>query len=354
MQIFFGGDKFPQAVTEFSARVEAVEGSEVLQQLSAALVFMMQHPKAFDELCQVSISTFSPIFIQRIVTLRAPYPLDQVELLSAIVYRFATEFDLSTAGDIPAEIRQFMNSLEDRRLQLNQAAQNQLDYAQRGLPIAILKRLLNADDFKSLRDIEGISKMMEEKVQGWNNALEVQEKNANRLGELFEKHANNFNFSGLHSGFSDMAANIKRELLWSQVGMAVFGALTLLPGLFDLYLAFVSDTDFAKWSQYNLIAAGLGTLTLTLLFLYFFRIALRKADSCRAQLLQISLRMSLCRFIQPYTDYSKEVREKSPDTFSKFEALIFSGIAGTNEKIPTTFDALEQMGAFAKSLRGKD
>jgi hypothetical protein len=63
--------------------------------------------------------------------------------------------------------------------------------------------------------------------------------------------------------------------------------------------------------------------------------------------------MSLCRFIQSYADYSIDIKEKNSEALSKFEAIIFSGLVGSEDKLPSTFDGIEQLTAFAKSITGK-
>jgi hypothetical protein len=101
----------------------------------------------------------------------------------------------------------------------------------------------------------------------------------------------------MHKGFSDLAENIAKELTFARCGLTLFGILMLLPSSVDLWLVLFKGVDLAAMKIFSLAAVLLGTITITFLFLYFFRIALRKADSCRAQLVQIRLRMSLCRFI---------------------------------------------------------
>jgi hypothetical protein len=351
---FFASEPVKRLFSDTSARLLAPENSPDVRHLGAVLEIMATSATEFDENCQLSIPVVGSRMREDIANLRSPYVQEKVDFISALVFRCLTEYDMSFAGSMPMEVREFMDNIVARRDSLSDAAQAQVDYSQRGLSVAFLKNLLNTQPIVNLRNIQSVATSINEKITGWESKLDEQQKRSEQLGQLFEKHARDFNFSGLHEGFSDMANGIRKELLMAQVGIATFGLLVLLPGILDLLLAFVFHQDFAAMHVYTLVVAGIGTLTLTLLFLYFFRIALRKADSCRAQMVQVKLRMSLCRFIQPYTDYSKDVRKDSPDTFSKFEALIFSGIVGTTESLPSTFDGLEHIGAFAKSLRGKD
>jgi hypothetical protein len=354
IQEFFVTEPVKRTLSEASARLLAEENDPPVRHLGAMLERMVTSASEFDENCQISISTLGSRLRNDVAGLRKPFSSENVDFISSIVFRCLTEFDMSVSGELAMEIRSFMDDLLARMDSLPSSARKQIEHAQRGLSVALIKNLLNTQPILNLRNIQSVGASINEKITSWESKLDEQQSRSERLGELFEKHARDFNFSGLHEGFSDLATGIQKELRAAQVGIGIFGLLVLSPGILDLLLAFVFHQDFATMHVYTLVVAGIGTLTLTLLFLYFFRIALRKADSCRAQLVQVRLRMSLCRFIQPYTDYSKDVRKDSPETFSKFEALIFSGIVGTTEGLPSTFDGLEHIGAFAKSLRGKD
>jgi hypothetical protein len=158
---------------------------------------------------------------------------------------------------------------------------------------------------------------------------------------------------GLREGFSDLATIVEGELSKARMYMLIFGVLAVVPSAFDLWATLSSRIDVTKLSTYIVTLLAIGTVSMTALILYYFRIALRKADSCTAQLTQLRLRMSLCRFIQSYADYSKDIKGKNSDALSKFESVIFSGLVGSEDKLPSTFDGIEQLTAFAKSITGK-
>ena len=93
------------------------------------------------------------------------------------------------------------------------------------------------------------------------------------------------------------------------------------------------------------------TASVIAILIYYFRILLHNLNEVKAQLLQIELRKTLCQFIQSYTDYSHKIKEKDSESLSKFENLIFSGLVSSNEKLPSTFDGLEQLSGFIKAIR---
>lgn len=340
-----------QRLTEAAALLMADSGNGKQYQLGQMLRIILSNAADFDENCQVNINWIGDKFLEYVRKLKNPND-PNISLLSTVTYRFLVEYDMSVKNDLSMEIRTFMSSVLDSAASFSDESRMQLEYARQEMPIAMLKRMLNSDEIGSLRNVSSIAYTMEKKIEDWNTKIEKSEEQATKLGEVLEKHTQAFNFVGLHEGFNDLSKHITRELRFAQVGIAVFGVLVLFPSGLDLWMAQVKEFDFSKISLYTLVAASVGTLTMTLLFLYFFRIALRKADSCTAQLLQVRLRMSLCRFIQKYAEYSTGIKEKNPDALAKFEALIFSGIVGTGDKLPSTFDGLEQLSVLAKSIRG--
>lgn len=85
-----------------------------------------------------------------------------------------------------------------------------------------------------------------------------------------------------------------------------------------------------------------------ILLLYFFRFTLLHFNASKAQLLQLEVRMAICAFIE---DYAKFTKENGGQDLSKFESMIFSAIAPDNEKMPSTFDGVDQLATFIKNIR---
>ncbi|MBK7299223.1 MAG: hypothetical protein IPI79_01660 [Moraxellaceae bacterium] len=76
--------------------------------------------------------------------------------------------------------------------------------------------------------------------------------------------------------------------------------------------------------------------------------------SIQSQILQIELRMTLCQFIQNYAEQSKVLKEQNKEGFEKFESLIFSSIVSSDDKIPATFDGVEQLASLLKVFQNKN
>ena len=322
-------------------------------QLGTILRIIAKNAEEFDKNCQVNIDWIGNQTLEYIREL-APFPNDQgIDTVTSLIYRFWVEYDLSVKGDLSMEVSAFISKVRADIDSFKDEARMQIEFARQEMPVAIIKRMINTDEFGSLRNISEISLTVDRKIKGWNDNLDSTEAKATRLAEVLEKHTQAFNFVGLFDGFADLAKGIKRELKFAQAGIAVFGALVLVPSSLDLWFIISRNFDISTLKTQTLIAMTLAIVAMTLLLLYFFRIALRKANSCRAQLIQVQLRMSLCRFIQSYADMSGEMKAKNADALAKFENLIFSGIVSSDEKLPSTFDGMEQIAALAKSISGK-
>lgn len=337
------------AATLLRSRAEDARASGLAEMLQ----IISSNAEAFDKNCQVNVEWIGKQTIERIKDLGLNPVKDEIDMVTAMIYRFMVEYDLSVKNDLSMEIRSFMNRVREEFNSLTDAAKTQVEYARQEMPISIIKKIINTDEFVNLKNVASISNTVEQKIKDWEVSLHAKEEKASRLGEALEKHTQAFNFVGLHKGFADLAKDIKVELRFAQAGIAIFGLLVLVPSSLDLWFLLSRGFDVSTLKPQTLIAMALAIVAITLLFLYFFRIALRKANSCRAQLIQVRLRMSLCRFIQSYADYSSEIKSKNGDALAKFENLIFSGIVSSDEKLPSTFDGIEQITALAKSISGK-
>ncbi len=101
--------------------------------------------------------------------------------------------------------------------------------------------------------------------------------------------------------------------------------------------------------QYVMFAIPL--IAVELLLLYYFRIALHSYTNSRSQIMQLQLRNAVCQFIEDYVNFKKNNKEVEGG-FDKFEALVFSGLAPSDDKVPSTFDGLEQLSKLIKDARG--
>lgn len=186
------------------------------------------------------------------------------------------------------------------------------------------------------------------------------------LAAQLEKYGTAFNFVGLYKGFDDLS-KLKNKQKDKTYKFSIFLGLTLIlvPILsifcHDYTGGVVNDTVFdfktlTVTSQFNWVKT-LPVLGLEFILIYFFRIVLNRLNTLQTEIVQIELRKSLCQFIQEYAKYAKELREKSSNDkekvnlLEKFENIIFSNILSQPEKVPSTFDGLEQLSNFLKEFK---
>lgn len=91
--------------------------------------------------------------------------------------------------------------------------------------------------------------------------------------------------------------------------------------------------------------------TLMLFLFYFTRVGLQHVRSVQSQMMQLELRMALCQFIHNYADDSEKLHKKNSAGFEKFENIIFSPLVSSDDKIPTTFDGMEQLAKLVSEFR---
>jgi hypothetical protein len=306
----------------------------------------------WDGLCQYTIKKYGGAFQIAVSELRTIPNPENLKVVKALTYVFLTELDLSMETQLEDPLREFKDSVEKEFRGQEDRAGIIVSVGAVQLPIAIIKHALNAPGIGNFKDVGHLSSLIEDKVGAWTEQLTAHERKVDELKANLEKQEHAYNFVGLNQGFSDLERKINDELKKQRRNMLLFGALMLCPALIDLVLMVLGKIEFSSAKLSALIGGAAVSLTCTLIFLYFFRIVLRDVDSKDAQLVQVRLRMTLCQFIQSYATYASEIRLKNPEVLSKFESLIFSGIVGTQDKLPSTFDGLEQLGALLKTAKG--
>jgi hypothetical protein len=276
-------------------------------------------------------------------------PVDQ---LYAWIYRVVLEYELTLphGTDISFELKAFVNYWREHPEQFTEDAQKQMRHAEQWLPIALLRNLLGSEGILNLRNVAAYSKTVDERVTAWEQKLTAQDEKASALERSLRQYEHGFNFVGLHEGFDDLATAKKTELQWLRFAMGATGLIALLPVSAEIWVVFshLATIESLKWA---LLASAVPVVTLTLLLIYFFRLAVRSADAAKSQLMQIELRKTLCRFIQSYADYAKQLKQEGSPSLTKFENVIFSGIVGSEEKIPATFDGMDQIAGLIKAVK---
>lgn len=320
--------------------------------LTGVLKIIGGNPRFFDESCQVNIEWFG----ERLGNLISQAVFDELNVkvlddLYTSLYRFITEFNLCIQGEMASELRQFIDYVDNEAEAFSGGSLQQIQFARQQMPIAILKKLVGSPILKNVTEPQKIADSIQVKFTAWNKELNEKEQSATQLKEALETYTTAFNFVGLHKGFDKLSEAKALEVKGLNRLLVGFGVLAGAPLLAELVAAAFYLDRFKEWNA-NLLVAAIPAFSLTVLLIYFFRIVLRRAEAARSQLLQIELRKTLCQFIQSYADYSNKIKGNNPEALSKFENIIFSGLVSTDDKLPTTFDGIDQLGQLVQAIRG--
>lgn len=327
-------------------------GREREKVLKETLIIIRKNPEKFDENCQANISWFdaSRVSSYLSVTGDSEKREDEIQSAFALIYRFVVEFDLSVDGDVSRGLRDFMEYAELHVDEFHGNAKQQIKYAGTKMPINICKALLGSEAISNIRNLGGFSNEIGRKIDGWGKEIGDTEERARMLKENLEKYEVGFNFVGLHKGFSNLADDKRWEVRRAAALLFLLAGLSMLPILWELH-RFAQGSSILAENFASIVLSFLPIISISAIFLYFFRVVNKNFNDAKAQLLQLELRKSLCQFIQSYAEYASKMRTGNSDLLVKFESLIFSGVVGTTEAIPGAFDGIEKLASLIKSAK---
>ena len=279
--------------------------------------------------------------------------LDDIFLMSI---RFLREAELTMRrqykqklwndDDTYERIWDWFKSLTNDDIHYNQRFQ--LNYIQNDYSLMLLndylgksfQAFLNYEE--NIKKIEQHSIVLKETSDNIQKSADEKLEKVQQLSDTLENLKQGFNFVALSDGFSRMLNEKKSSKKW------ILLLLFLIAGIISTIPAykFLSDGGTNLTWQQIAISAGL-----ELVLIYFFRVVLFHYRTVQTQIMQLDLRLSLCQFIQSYAEYAKEIKTNDKDALDKFENLIFSSILSSDEKIPSTFDGLEQLNSLIKQFK---
>lgn len=280
--------------------------------------------------------------------------LDEIFLMSI---RFLQEAELTMRrqyrekiwndSDIYERIWDWFKSLKNDDITHNNIYQ--LNYIKSDYSLMLLNDYLGNKSFQAflnyeenIKKIEQHSIVLKETSDNIQKSADEKLEKVEQLSDTLENLKQGFNFVALSDGFSRMLNEKKSSKKW------ILLLLFLIAGIISTIPAykFLSDGGTNLTWQQIAISAGL-----ELVLIYFFRVVLFHYRTVQTQIMQLDLRLSLCQFIQSYAEYAKEIKTNDKDALDKFENLIFSSILSSDEKIPSTFDGLEQLNSLIKQFK---
>lgn len=357
-QLFFASGQFKNQATSYIQRIREFSASEkginlnsfekkMCDYISRVLDHIIKVPDQWNNRCEHNINVrFADLLLMLQDDINSPR---YIEAMFAELYLFVIEyimFDDFYPSGIQYEFfmfgLDFIDSFEGiSRTQIRAALLSQ--------PTVIVKKCLHNLNIKTLQDSQTFISMAEARLNIIQNEINAKLIEVKRLSDTLHRHETAFNFVGLYAGFAKLGRIKSAELKATRKMLFCLAGLLPVPLIAEaLYLIFSSNTDSTITHLIKLIPV----ISLTLILIYYFRVILNSFNSIKSQLMQIELRKSLCRFIQSYSEYSKEMRVGDINPLAKFEEVIFSNIMGSDDKTPSTFDGIEQLASMIKALKG--
>ncbi|MBJ2156659.1 hypothetical protein [Variovorax sp. IB41] len=346
-----------RALTEVEAIEKQISGNDFFQGLANQVSIFLRiltgeaNAAAFDDACQYSIQNGKEAFLGALKPRSGNEFGDWLERLAIHLYRLSLEFDLtySPADELPSELSSFNEFMKATVENFLPQYANQIKKLEERISLLVAKFVLNDPDLKNFRNLRQYSAEIESKFTDWEKILTNSTQKVDVLQKNLSRHEQELNFVGLADGFKSLLKKKNSQLKILRGLIAFFGILVLAPIGFEFH--HITSNNINIISQWPMLAATtIPAISLVLIFLYFFRIVMRNSDSTRSQILQLELRLTLCQFVESYTKFAIEARKTNNELLNKFDAIIFSSIVGSDEKIPPTFEGAEQLMNLVKNL----
>jgi len=352
---FFASEQRITILKKFKGRLDSISTEDEFEMarnshIHTIIQSMANKPEQWDKLCEINIIWIGDRFISSISNQGEELTKSLLDDTFSMCFRFLFELYLSLKTELALEFEKARKFAFQSIDKFEQYAKEQIEYAIRDMPIHIFKTIANSESIQSIKDFNEISALAVTKREEWENDLKNREKRVETLKSTLEKYESGFNFVGLFQGFDDMSKEKKTEkdglLFW----LRMLGFLIIIPLASELSVLYYHIESIDKIK--NILALSIiPTVTLTAIFIYYFRVLLYNYKSVKSQLLQIELRKTLCRFIQHYSKYSSKLKEQDKESLAKFENIIFAGIVSDDEKLPSTYDGIAQLGDLVKSIK---
>lgn len=349
---FFANTKNQTLIEKKLSQIEGIDStnfSEFSKErnliVSSALALLLKHAGLFDERVQFNATHMGEAFLRE---LDSPLSEENLNLIFTSCLRFFMEENIFNKEDF----FQLSTIIKDfaiyRKEEFDDRSAAQITYALTEMPLNMLRKMLTSDNAKSYYEYIERADKLEKSREQWETTLQDVLKKSEVLNDSLVMQLNKFNFVGLYKGFAELGNQKISELQRTKWFTFFLGIIIPMPLLIESYLLFYATESIYGWPT---LAKTIPVISLTFILIYFFRIALSNFNSVKAQLIQIDLRKSLCQFIQNYAEYARDIKAQDSDLLIKFEEVVFSNIMPSEDKIPATFDGLEQIASLISALK---
>lgn len=354
--MFFGNEDNAKILAEFLRKSGAAHVDDDARSVRLSLAreiigYIYKSPEEWDDRCSFNVKHIGNQFLQSLRGFKPGKPTD-IDYIYSMSYRFVCEFDflVGPGKELGMELRSIKNKIQLDNAEMDDDVRSQIIYASYIMPANIAKEFINDANIGIFKNFEQRKIEAEKLKNQWDEEIEKKKTITEALKDKLDEYKIGFNFVGLYKGFSDLASKKINEsfwLFWSLIGM---GVLIVIPLIAEIVFA-TSEIYAGESFSANHLIILIPLISIELILIYFFRIILINYRSVKAQIIQLELRQTLCQFIQSYAGYSVEIKKQDSGALEKFENLIFSGILSDPEKLPSTFDGLDQIGKLIKTVK---
>lgn len=323
-------------------REHATDDSDVRKRLLIGAVgAILESPEDYDQHAQLTKQWVGSSFRTSIVN--KDFSDAALDRTLSTVARFIREVTIRRSSYTALE-SEILDYFVNPSRELKGDDLNQADYIRNGLPISVMKDLLD-----KLSLAEKSSEAAREKL--FQGTRELEERIAAHQGEL-KKIETGYNFVGLTAAFKSLLGTKSREKWVAFIAVITLGILAIGIPVVILALRFNSDASSFGDSWSPTAAASLVAIAgVEIIALYFFRVSLRNYQVSRSQITSLQLRSALCAFIEGYLEFRSRVGGKDPAALAGFEQLIFAGLPDSADGMPSTLDGLAQVADIVRAAR---
>lgn len=316
--------------------------------LSEMLSDMKDNAILWSENCQFSIKRNGSDFENSVLGFTNDD--DSIDSIYCYAFQMYTELYITTDSNLEGGYRHIRDFTRKNIDSFSFLYRRAIERTLHDLPTNLCKDVFKNQDYNALRDFLKTKESAELLKSTWDREIASKERDVKTIQSTLDKQKHSYNFISLHRGFRKIGDIKAKELRLARTAMVLLGLI--IPALISAEACLVffggikfTNNDTADWIK---LIPGISLLFISL---YYFRISLANVNSIKAQMIQISLRMSLCQFIENYTKFSSKVNAESKDLLAKFEEVVFSNIMPNAEKIPSTFDGVEQLAKLIGNLK---
>ncbi|WP_228257179.1 hypothetical protein [Acinetobacter sp. WCHAc060025] len=230
-------------------------------------------------------------------------------------------------------------------------ARDLINYSNNLLPYEVIKEKYHQSNLQKIELIQDKVSECLMTINTWETNFDRKKEIVVELEKKLEENKLTYDFVLLSKGFQQLYEKKQSELKERRDGYSQFGAiLVCIPFTVIVAVIILILTGHeTKLTSFWYLAFPITTLML--IVFYFTRVGLQHVRSVQSQMMQLELRMALCQFIHNYANDSEELHKKNKEGFEKFENIIFSPIVASDDKIPTTFDGMEQLAKLIEVVR---